>query len=187
MNDTINKEKDNQTLNNQKLEMNHTTKSSENTVDVNAENKTLNKTVRGVSKFGILGFLILAYNYSSYWEQWEKYAPENYKYPSLYDAKYVILWFLIIFIIRLLIEKLSESLLRLLLQQKYKENEETEATYLKLMKSSLFKTIWYIFIVSLGYSVITELEFFPKDIFGNGDLATYYDKGAPYTIFIKKP
>ena len=190
MTDLLNYEK--QVHSYENLEMNHSTNTEkestpENTVDVNAENKSLNKAFKGVSKIGALGFLILAYNYSTYWEQWEKYAPENYKYPSLYDTKYVILSFFVILALRLLIEKLSEPLLRFLLQQKYKENEETEAIYLKQMNSSLFKTVWYVIIVTFGYPVITELEFFPKEMFGNGDLATYYDKGAPYTIFIKKP
>ena len=186
--------KENHQHSNVNLDLNHSTNTekghiplkTEKNVDVNAENKLVNKTFRGFSKIGALGFSVLAYNYSTYWEQWRD-VPENYEYPSLYDFKYILISFFVVLFLKILMEKLTGPFLRFLLHPKYKENEETEAIYLKQMKSSLFKFVWYILIVSLGYTVIVQLEFFPKEMFGNGDLASYYDKGAPYTIFIQKP
>jgi len=172
-----------------KVEDNQDNRDNDNnkSVDVNAENKIINNTFRGFSMFGILGFSIMTYKYSNYWNQWMEYAPQDYIFPGLFDFRFVVYTSFFVTFLKLTIEKISGPLMNLILHSKYKENEEVNAIYMKQMKTSLFKLMWYIMIVSIGYSVIVQLEWFPKEIFGNGDLAAYYDKGAPYVIFLEKP
>jgi len=154
-----------------------------NSVDVNAENKVINSIFQFFSMFGIIGFFWCFNQYLNYWEQWKKYAPENYEYPSLKDFVYIAYTFVFILFLKYVIEKISGPFLKSLLHSKYKETEEVQAIYMKQMKTSFFKLIWYSTIVAIGYHVIKDLEWFPKEIFGNGDLVSYYQKGTPYIIF----
>lgn len=155
-------------------------------VDVNAENRLLNTVFKILSLFGILWIAFLTYKYDSYWKYWGQFAPENYDYPSLYDFKYVLLSFVFIVILKFSLEYISGPLMYLILHDKYKEittgDKETEDNYLKQMKTSFFKLTWYILIVLVGFRIIPYLEFFPKEVFGNGDLRAFYSKGVPYTI-----
>ena len=53
--------------------------------------------------------------------------------------------------------------------------------------TNIFKLFYYIFITIVGYYVLHELEYFPKSLGGNGDIALIFNKGHPETFFHIKP
>lgn len=179
-----------QTTSNQ-MEQSSNSQNKQGSVDVNAENKVMNYIFKTLSVFGVVGILMMAHKYQTYWNEWKQFAPKDYVYPSIGDFRIAFYAFIIIVPLRIIIEHLSGPLMYLILHEKYKErttgDKENEETYLKQMKTCFFKLLWYISVVCLGLQVIGELEWFPKELFGNGDLRTYYSKGYPYIVFINKP
>lgn len=59
--------------------------------------------------------------------------------------------------------------------------------YAKKNCTNVFKLFYYICISSLGYYVLSQTNFFPKELFGHGEISNCFAGGYPNWIYFTKP
>lgn len=165
------------------LKNNSNTASENKKVDVNAENKILNLTFNSLTVISLVGFLLKCNSYSTFWENRKDKMPENFVPPSLYDTPITLVFVLLIVAMKMGLEKVSYPLMNRWLDDKYKAKDdeskiEMEKIYTKKASRCFFKVCYFITIVVIGYLILKDVEFFPGELLGNGDLQAFYEKGV---------
>ena len=134
------------------------------------------------------GIIIIAqskkYNYSLY-----RINP-NYYFPTLLEMiTYTTILTFILIILKLSFEKIFFLFNDIILLEKYlksKNNAEKNKYKRKLSIYSL-KFFHYLFITIHSYFIYDKLEFFPKELFGHGDMNNLYSKGIHSFCFFERP
>ena len=80
----------------------------------------------------------------------------------------------------------------IILADKYK-NPEDEANfalgkiYLKKLGTNIFKLSFYIFMTIFGYYILSQVDYFPKELLGSGDMWKIWEPGHPNSYYYWKP
>lgn len=114
----------------------------------------------------------------------------NYYYPTLFEItiKTTILTFILL-IPKVLIEKALFPFTEKILNEKYKQKEfqhEKEKAKRKMAIYGL-KFFHYLILTIHSYFVFNKLEFFPKELYGDGEMNKLYYKGLKSFSFFERP
>jgi len=90
-----------------------------------------------------------------------------------------------------LTERISSTFTDCLISKKYK-NEDMSLTeegklYAKKIRTNIFKTLWNLFNTILGHYILNQCKYFPKELFGDGDINTIFEGTYPNLYFHYKP
>ena len=114
----------------------------------------------------------------------------NYYFPSLFEIimNTTILTF-ILFILKLSFEKIFYHLNDKLLLEKYakSEDEAYKNRYKKKLSIYGLKFIHYIILTIHSYFIYDKLDFFPKELFGHGNMKNLYSRGVHSFCFFERP
>ena len=114
----------------------------------------------------------------------------NYYYPTLFEITIkTTIYTFILLIPKILIEKALFPFTEKILIEKYKKKEfmhEKEKAKRK-MTIYVLKFIHYLILTIHSYFVFNKLEFFPKELFGDGEMNTVYDRGLDSFTFFERP
>jgi hypothetical protein len=70
---------------------------------------------------------------------------------------------------------------------KDKQNYEIGKVYKKKLATNIFKIFFYLFMTTLGFYLLSQLEYFPTSLGGEGALHKMFEKGFPDCMFHWKP
>jgi len=59
--------------------------------------------------------------------------------------------------------------------------------YKKKIQANFFKLFYYVFMTFFGYSILHKLYYFPKELFGTGDMNKMWELGYPGSYYHLKP
>ena len=114
----------------------------------------------------------------------------NYYFPTLFDiCLYTTILTFMILIPKVLIEKALYPFTEKILVEKYFKSEfkhEKEKAKRKMTIYGL-KFVHYLLITIHSYYVYDKLEFFPKELFGHGDMNKLYYRGIKSFVFFERP
>lgn len=172
-------------------------------IDKNIEDKSNSKkdedTVSSLSIFfytliflALTGTVLMIVSFDKYWESFIDKKPDGYRIPQISDlwTSLYILPFLIL--TKMVFEYSTQDLLYPLLEKKYlnpndSENYQLGLVYKKKTATGLFKLTYFIFSSIVGYYILRELKFMPKEIFiFDGDMKDIYSPGVPDYLFFPK-
>jgi hypothetical protein len=116
---------------------------------------------------------------------------KEYEWPCLSDFVH-LLWELPLTILsKLFIEKIAGYFAFSLISSRYKHADgsptEEAQIYANKIRSNTFKTVYNLFIVIFGYFVLSQLKYYPKEFFGEGDLKRIFEDKYPDFYFHDKP
>ena len=114
----------------------------------------------------------------------------NYYYPSLFEItiKTTILTFILL-IPKVLIEKALFPFTEKILVEKYEQKEYKHEKEKAKRKMAIYgvKFIHYLVLTIHSYFVFNKLEFFPKELLGNGEMNKLYYRGLKSFSFFERP
>ena len=114
----------------------------------------------------------------------------DYYYPSLLEIiTYTSILTFILFILKLSFEKLFFHYGEIILLDKYKkcENLAEKNKYKRKLSIYGLKFIHYLIITIHSYFIYDKIDFFPKELFGHGDLNNLYNRGVHSFCFFERP
>lgn len=138
------------------------------------------------------GTVLMIVSFDKYWTSFIDKKPEGYKIPTLSDLWIVL--YILPFIIagKVIFEYSLGDLFYPLLEKKYlnpndEENFRLGLVYKKKTATGLFKLAYFIFTSIIGYYILKDLKFMPKEIFiFDGDMNDIYSPGVPDYLFFPK-
>jgi hypothetical protein len=116
----------------------------------------------------------------------------SYNFPKLSDLSFTIVSVIFLIFLKILIEKLAHPISLILISNKYL-NSQDEANfalgkvYIKKLSTNIFKLIFYTIMVTLGYVLLSQLDYFPRSLGGSGELMNMFSKGYPDAFYHWKP
>ena len=168
--------------------------------EINEINDNCNSTLSIANKFFYfltficyLGTAILIFSYNKYWQGLLVYKPLEYQIPKFSDFKIILYAVPIISLIKIAFESaLSPVMYKYVLSKKYKNlNDESNFNlgfiYKKKLATNLYKVVYYSLVVLFSYSLIKDMDYFPYEILGKGDMINIFKNGSPGYIFFEKP
>jgi len=114
----------------------------------------------------------------------------NYYFPTLMEIiTYTTILTFILFILKLSFEKLFFHFNDIILLDKYKKktNQVEQIKYKRKLSIYGVKFFHYLFLTIHSYYIYNKLEFFPKELFGHGDMNNLYRKGVYSFCFFERP
>ena len=114
----------------------------------------------------------------------------NYYFPTLMEIiTYTTILTFILFILKLSFEKLFFHFNDIILLDKYKKktNQVEQIKYKRKLSIYGVKFFHYLFLTIHSYYIYNKLEFFPKELFGHGDMNNLYNKGVYSFCFFERP
>ena len=114
----------------------------------------------------------------------------NYYYPTLLEIIInTAILTVILLIAKISVEKILFQFTEIILVDKYKKNEFKHEKEKAKRKMTIYgvKFFHYLIITIVSYFVFNKLEFFPKELFGNGDMNKLYYKGIESFSFFERP
>lgn len=114
----------------------------------------------------------------------------TYYYPTLYEIiiKTTVLTFILL-IPKVLIEKALYPLTEYILIDKYDKEEFKHEKKKARRKMAIYalKTLHYLLLTIHHYYVLKDVEYFPKELLGKGDISKLYYKGLKSFSFFDRP
>ena len=114
----------------------------------------------------------------------------NYQFPSLLEMTMntTVLTF-ILFILKLSFEKIFFYFNEKLLLDEYAKSEDKNKKIRYKTKLSIYgvKFFHYLFLTIHSYFIYDKLDFFPKELFGHGNMTNLYSRGAHSFCFFERP
>ena len=114
----------------------------------------------------------------------------NYPFPTFLGmVKSTSILTFILLILKLSFEKLFYYLNECILLDKYKNNPDKAEKNKYKRKLAIYgvKFFHYLIITIHSYFVYDQIDFFPKELFGHGDLKNLYGKGLQNFSFFERP
>ena len=114
----------------------------------------------------------------------------NYYYPTLFEITIkTIIYTIILLIPKVLIEKALFPLAEKMLIQKYDKKEFKHEKQKAKRKMTIYglKFIHYLVLTIHSYFVFNKLEFFPKELYGDGEMNKLYYRGLKSFTFFERP
>ena len=114
----------------------------------------------------------------------------NYYYPNLFEViTYTTILTFILMILKLLFEKIFFIFNERILLEKYQKNSNKEEKNKYKRKLSIYglKFFHYLLLTIHSYFIYDKLDFFPKELFGHGDMNNLYAKGVHSFCFFERP
>jgi len=152
----------------------------------------------------------MAYKYTHYWEPYEQYIPADYKMPVVSDLKQSFYALPFLIILRFVMEKILHPFASFIFQKKKenkskennngsnnnhnndgkdaKEDNQSGMTHemaIKKLTQNMFKFLYYSAAIYLGYHALKDLNYFPYELLGNGDMRNMFT-GFPSVLFFQK-
>ena len=114
----------------------------------------------------------------------------NYYYPSFFEIViYTAILTFILFILKLFAEKIFFYFNEGILLEKYKKKESISEKNKYKNKLAIYgvKFFHYLILTIHSYFIYDKLDFFPKELFGHGDMKNLYKKGVHSFCFFERP
>ena len=178
--------------------MNLETKNQESMTEMNKKINTSSKKIE-ISKDNILFTILIIITFlagsvitikSKKYNKFLKEQNSSYYYPSLFEIFFkTFIYTFILLIPKVLIEKFLFGFTELVLIDKYYKKEFKNEKEKAKRKMSIYglKCIHYLVLTIHSYFVFDKLEFFPKELFGHGDMNKLYYKGLKSFAFFERP
>lgn len=160
--------------------------------DLNKENAFLNSTFVFFTIMCYVGTAIMIFKHDKFWRELIIFMPSNYEIPQVSDLTFTLSSLSLIILAKIAFERLLSSTMYSWLSDKYKDQSNFEEyklglIYKKKLAASLFKVVYYTTIVIIGYSIMKDSDFFPKELGGSGDMINLFKNGVPGYLFFEKP
>lgn len=117
---------------------------------------------------------------------------QNYNFPSHWDLQLCIPLSIIIIITKILLESVFVHFTYHLLDVSYK-NPKNKRKIIegkiisKKLSTYIFKSIYYSIITIFGYSILSQTNYFPKSLYGSGNISNLFIQGYPNSFYHIKP
>lgn len=114
----------------------------------------------------------------------------NYFFPSFFEIViYTAILTFILFILKLTLEKIFFYFNEGILLEKYKkkENQLEKNKYKRKLAIYGVKFFHYLFLTIHSYFVYDKIDFFPKELFGHGNMKNLYNRGVHSFVFFERP
>jgi len=159
--------------------------------DVNKENPWINRLIIFLIVICYSGTMFLFFSYDKFWQDRILYKPQGYQIPKLSDFFLLLISLPIIICTKIFFEEyVSDIMYTWCLSSKYKnpfeeENYKLGQIYKKKLSTNLYKVFFFCVTSVLGHFILKDLEFFPAELFGNGDMMNIFKKAPEYLFFEK--
>ena len=112
----------------------------------------------------------------------------DYEFPTRYQCFQVIVYFAAIVIVKVIFESAVVHYTERIMNKKYFEpGQEQERKKVRIKLATIFFKLFYYSSVSvLAYLALSPLDYFPKELGGNGYMAKMFESGYPNSFFHKK-
>lgn len=116
----------------------------------------------------------------------------SYDFPKFSDFWICILYFFIIIGVKYILEMIFRLITPKILSKKYKNTTDEKMLmqgeiYRKKLATHMFKGLFYLFAACLGYSVLVQVDYFPKSLLGRGYMPNMFLPGFPQSLYHVKP
>ena len=114
----------------------------------------------------------------------------NYSFPTVFEIiMNTSILTLILLVGKVLLEKFIHSFCEKILDEKYKKKEYLSEKPKAKRKLSIYslKFFHYLLITIISYFVYDQFDFFPKELFGHGNMNNIYSNGVHSFVFFKRP
>ena len=114
----------------------------------------------------------------------------NYSFPTVFEIiMNTSILTLILLVGKVLLEKFIHSFCEKILDEKYKKKEYLSEKPKAKRKLSIYslKFFHYLLITIISYFVYDQFDFFPKELFGHGNMNNLYSNGVHSFVFFKRP
>ena len=116
----------------------------------------------------------------------------NYNFPSYSDLQICIPLSIIIIVTKILLESIFVHFTHHLLDSSYKDPKSKRKIIegkiiSQKLSTYIFKIIYYFLITIFGYSILSQTNYFPKSLYGNGNILNLFIQGYPNSFYHIKP
>ena len=134
-----------------------------------------------------IGSVYLLYKFNNFWPDLQsRYTfPANFVHPKLSDLNIMLYLVPIITFARFIIEKFI-MILAVTYIQKSNHTEEFQEKYKRKLTNNIFKFLYFVFSMTIGWTALSKSKTFPVELLGSGDLMNCFT-GFPDMLFFEKP